>query len=100
MKRAPLKRRKPLNRVSNKRAAQNRVYAKLRRQFLIVNPYCRVMFEISRKYFRATEIHHKNHRTGERLNDTKYWMAVSREGHTYLHSNPAEAYARGWLIRK
>lgn len=47
---------------------------------------------------RATDIHHKAGREGKRLNDEHHWLAVSREGHEWIHANPNEARRRGWLI--
>lgn len=46
----------------------------------------------------ATEVHHKNGRHGARLNDESRWLAVSRAGHDFIHNNPSEARARGWLV--
>lgn len=47
---------------------------------------------------RSCDIHHKNGRTGWRLNDESQWMAVSREAHIWLHAHPSEARKRGYLI--
>lgn len=110
-----MKRNKPIRRVSTKRAKELREYAKLRKQFLIVHPYCewyimennltekmgpvyineaRIIVPVPR----SIEVHHKNGRYGSRLNDTNDWLAVSREGHNWIHSHPKEARAKGYLI--
>ena len=45
---------------------------------------------------RATEIHHIRGRLGPLLNDERYWLAVSRQGHRWiLHLFPDEARSRG-----
>ena len=48
--------------------------------------------------YRSTEIHHKNGRSNEKLNDTTYWLAVSRPAHEWIHANANQARARGWLV--
>ena len=92
-KQQPLKR-SPLKKISDKRKKQQAVYSVLRKQFLKDNPKCAVF-----PHLEATQVHHKNHREGERLNDTRYWLAVSDEGHKYIHANPQESYERNWLIK-
>lgn len=46
---------------------------------------------------RLTEVHHTRGRAGALLLDKRFWIAVSRIGHRWIHSNPAEARRRGWL---
>jgi hypothetical protein len=86
-------RRTRLRPVSAKRSAQLREYAKRRKAFLELHPDCPVFAGL-----RTTEIHHMNHREGDRLNDERYWLAVSRAGHRAIHAFPAEARAKGWLV--
>ena len=105
-----LRRGKPIRRVSKKRAAQLREYARLRAVYLRQHPYCEVWLSergideyalhIPWVPFsaRSTEIHHKAGRTGWRLNDTSQWLAVCREAHEWIHDHPAEARKRGYLI--
>ena len=80
--------------VSDKRAKQKAAYLLARNIFLMedCNRYCPVTGKPT------TEIHHTNGRENERLLDRKYWIAVSREGHLFIHSNPKEARQNGWLI--
>lgn len=51
---------------------------------------------------RSEEVHHraggKNRKATYLRTDT--WMAVSKEGHRYIHDNPKLAYERGWLLTK
>lgn len=46
----------------------------------------------------ATEVHHMDGREGDRLLDFTKCLAVSAEGHRWIHTHPAEARERGWLI--
>lgn len=99
MKRSLLKRKTPLKSggklrpISKKRAKQVKEYSKLRKEYLSVHTQCAVF-----PFLKATEIHHKNHRENDRLNDAIYFLPVSKEGHLWLHENPAEARKRGWLL--
>ena len=84
----PKKAKKPLNKVSKKRSAENKVYLMLREKFLRDNPFCAVM-----KIEPSTEVHH----TYSGKDREKYflvvstWIAVSREGHNWIHNNPKES---------
>lgn len=93
MNRTAMLRRTKLRPVSRKRSAQLREYAKRRKAFLAAHPFCAVFVGL-----RATEIHHMNHREGDRLNDERYWLAVSEAGHRAIHAFPKEARAKGWLL--
>lgn len=50
---------------------------------------------------KLSEVHHVYGRghggRGPLLSDRRLWMAVSKQGHRWVHSHPAEARARGWL---
>jgi hypothetical protein len=46
---------------------------------------------------KLNEVHHVRGRLGPLLTDRRWWMAVSKAGHRWLHQNPAEARKRGWL---
>jgi len=85
-----------IRKVSKKRAAQNREYKKLRAEYTEKHPYCEAR-GLSCTFY-ATDLHHKNHRNGERLNDVSNFMAVCRGCHNWIHAHPAEARAKGWLI--
>src|SRR5690606_15727491 len=81
---------------SKKRIAQDIVYSKLRKVFLNKpeNKVCPITGE------ETTEIHHKW--SGKDRN--KYylqvdtWLAVSRNGHIWIHQNPTLARERGVLF--
>ena len=89
-----VKKQKPIKPVSDKRQKQNTAYLLARKIFLMEerNKYCPVTGGL------ATEIHHINGRENERLLNRKYWLAVSRDGHKYIHDNPSESRVNGWLI--
>jgi len=80
-----------MNQISEKRKVQLSEYSELRKEFL-AGKIC----PVTRK--EATEIHHTNGRENDRLNDVKYWLAVSREGHIWIHNNPIQAREKGWLL--
>lgn len=79
-----------IKRVSKKQAAKNRKYAKRRKEFLI-DKFCPVTGGV------ATEVHHIRGRVGDLLLDETYWLAVSTEGHRWIHNNVAEARKKGWI---
>lgn len=94
------KKKKPIALVSQKRLSQLAEYRELRKEFLRKpeNHYCPVMKHFTGAHVRVTDIHHMNGRENNRLNDTKYWLAVSRQGHTWIHEHPEDARELGWLI--
>jgi hypothetical protein len=94
------KKQAPIRKVSVKRAGELKDYSKLKKEFMSrpENQFCPVMKHFQAVDMPATEIHHINDRNGDRLNDTNYWLAVTRVGHTWIHSNPKEARKLKWLI--
>lgn len=86
--------------VSDKRLSELAEYRKLRAEFLRKpeNHYCPVAKYLTGTHIRVTEIHHTNGRNGKRLNEQKFWLAVSRSGHRWIHENPVKARKMGWLI--
>jgi hypothetical protein len=92
---------KAIKQFSNKRAKRNAAYLAMRNIFLMedANQFCPVMRKVFSKTVRATEIHHTNGRENERLTDRMYWLAVSREGHKWIHANPELAREQGWLTK-
>lgn len=90
----PKKKQAKIKPVSDKLSKELRMYSKLRKQFLIENPFCAVY-----PHLPATDIHHKKGR-GKYLNDTSTWLAVSREGHTRIEMFPIEAKENGWSLRR
>ena len=79
-----------IRKLSKKRAAQNRIYLKKAKEF-IKDKFCPVTGT------QATEVHHINGRIGDLLTDEQYWLAVSTEGHRWIHENVNEARKKGWI---
>lgn len=117
MKRTSILRRSPLRRVSAKRAKESRIYAAKRAAYLGAHRYCEWFIEQGTTPEKevietgvtfidglrvvvphSVEIHHRNGRSGKNYLDEKTWMAVSRIGHEWIHQNPREARARGWIL--
>lgn len=105
--------RKPRNglrQVSTRRQRELREYSERRKSFLSrpENRWCPVwaIIVINEPYSegnppkrkRTTDVHHKAGREGKLLNDETYWLAVSREGHEFIHTFPNAARTMGWLI--
>jgi hypothetical protein len=99
-KKKPKKQIQPIKQFSDIRAKRNTAYLIANKAFLMEeeNQFCPVMGLIFNKTVRTTEVHHTNGRENDRLLDRTYWLAVSREGHQWIHSNPKIAYEQGWLI--
>lgn len=100
LKRAP---RKGLRQVSSRRQRELQEYLERRISFLKLpqNQWCPVHISGvmgTRRLVRAVEVHHKAGRVGKLLNDERWWLAVSRAGHTFIHANPNLARERGWII--
>ena len=103
-------RRKPIRRVSSKRAAQLKEYTKLRKEFMAANPICHVWLDenpwsangtwTAPDSAASTDVHHKKSRVGKMLLDTRYWMAVSRTAHQRIHQFPKWAREKGYLLDK
>lgn len=117
----PRKEKKPIGKVSKKMSARLKLYAKARSEYLKDHPYCQwwiaeigvdeqlvmcgFVMDIDSEYYGvkvplATEIHHKRGRLGKLLYDKTYFMAVSRQGHEWIHANTRESYARGYMLKR
>ncbi len=90
----PKKVRKPLPRVTPKRAKQNREYSVRRKAFLLAHPYCMAQCFGSR----SCDVHHKAGRLGGNFLNESTWIAVCRSCHDYIHTHPKEARALGLLV--
>lgn len=78
--------------VSKKRAQQNRLYLKLRAEYLEAHPVCGSPWDCRNA---ATEIHHKRGRVGALLLDVSHWLGLCAPCHRRATVNPAEAIAAG-----
>lgn len=72
-------------------------YGKLKKEFLSKpeNKYCPVFPNKT-----ATQIHHKKGRIGKLLLDTRYWLAVSHDGHEKIERNPIWAKQMGYSLSR
>lgn len=88
---------------SEKREAESKIYQTLKDSFL-TGKKCAVFPNKD-----AGQVHHIAGRAGyaddwarERnvplINDVRFFLAVSQEGHDYIHRNTVEAREKGWLI--
>lgn len=86
-----------MRRMSNKRAAQNRRYLRLRSEFLENRPACEFPGGCTE---RATTVQHLRGRRGERLLQVEFWAASCwLHNVVWAEDNPALAYASGWKVR-
>ena len=46
---------------------------------------------------RPNEVHHTRGRAGSLLLDERYWLALSKQGHRFVHEHPEVARENGWL---
>ena len=89
-----IKRQKPIPKRSKKEIVRLAKYNVARIEFLgkPENRICPITGDP------ATEIHHKKGRVGDLLLDTRFFLAVSREGHRKIEENPAWAKENGFSL--
>jgi hypothetical protein len=112
IKRTPIKRTQTrIKPVSDTKASERRLYAKEARKFVSEavgrGERCPVVASIAdlrdgNRYGwpisdKLTEIHHSRGRLGSLLRDQRFWIAMSKAGHRWVHSNIPEARQRGWI---
>lgn len=88
-----------LRRRSARRLAYLMSYQKARKAILDKKPGCPVSWRVFGIQRPATMMHHVRGRLGVLLADERYLMAVSFEGHCWIHDHPDEARKRGWLAQ-
>src|SRR6266705_400001 len=100
MKKSPLNRKTTLRRVSDRRAAELRVYNSMRRIFLQNHPCCEIPSRdgLPSCMKRSAHIHHAKGRLGKLLNDTRWWWAVCNDCHAYLHEHGKESRMKGLML--
>lgn len=91
---------KAIKKTSTKRQSQINIYTQLRKAFLSKpeNKWCPVMQQLKNKKVRATTVHHKKGKIGALLNDTRYWVALSMDGHEYVEKHPVWAKENGYSL--
>jgi len=88
----PLKRKKPMRRVSKKRQAESKEYSRKRSSFLATLPLCEVCAKS-----KSTDIHHRKGR-GKYYLDEGTWLATCRGCHDRIHRNPTWAREKGFIL--
>lgn len=74
--------------MSDKRAAESKIYSRLRKEFLMLHPFCEVFDDCAK---RSRDVHHKAGR-GKNYLVVETWKAA------WVHGNPREARAIGVLV--
>jgi hypothetical protein len=49
---------------------------------------------------KLNEVHHTRGRAGGLLCDERFWIALSKQGHRWVHENIEESRKRGWLCAR
>lgn len=83
---------KPVKKITEKRAKQNREYLEMREQFLEQYPVCQVK-DCQNK---ATEIHHPSGRANDLLTNPENFMAICSDHHKFITENSAWAIENGY----
>lgn len=87
------RKRKPIKRVSDRQAARNRIWAKVKRDYLKGRLRC----ERCQKWTNKLDVHHSRGKNGSLRYDTRFFIAVCRPCHTWIDNNRAEARKLGLL---
>lgn len=69
------------------------MYYAIRDPFMEANPVCQICRREA-----STDLHHRKGRRGNLLFDTKWFMALCRTCHDYVHNNVANSKRMGWLV--
>lgn len=87
---------KPSN-VSDKQRKRIKDYSLVRKEFLESLPsnICKVC-----NVREVTDIHHRCGKIGDLLTDTRFFLAVCRECHTFIEENPAWAYENNYSLKR
>jgi hypothetical protein len=80
-----------LNPYGKKRAAQHRAYMVVRDAYMREHPNCEVCGRP------ADDLHHRRGRAGKLLKDRRFFMAVCRTDHDWIHAHPEDARAKGLI---
>lgn len=91
-----MKRKKPIKKISDKRAKQMREYKIVRTNYLLDHPIC----ECEGCNNQATDIHHKKGRSGAMLCDVEFFLATCRGCHTKIEINPKWAKEKGYSVSR
>lgn len=100
-KKKPKKKQKAIPQYTEKRKRESYTYNRKRKVFLNKpeNKVCPVMLMLFDDEIKTTEVHHKAGRRGKFLNYVPFWLAVSSDGHKFIHNNPDWSYKNGFSIQ-
>lgn len=87
-----------IKKVSDRRAAELRIYAKLCPQFKKDNPVCQA--KLGGCTGRTVDVHHMRGKENKRLNEVKYFLAVCRSCHDIIGDNNEMAKELGFSINR
>lgn len=113
-----------IRRAAPERAAECRAYSAIKAQYLAVHPFCQIFLarhgldeaEVfaaaggpqfswsGATYYkglripRSTQIHHRNKRDRDRLNDVGWWLAACQAEHDLVENNKSWARDVGLLL--
>lgn len=98
------KRFRALRKVYANQAKRLRLYRAIKARFMLEHPICQACEKVNlhvgyplRFSKFADDIHHSRGKVGELLFDTRFFFAVCRTCHRYLHDHPAIARQLGFL---
>ena len=111
---APKLKRKYIRSISPRKAGEHTAYVKEAREFVADairrGETCPVVAAIPelRNGFnygwpvsnKLNEVHHVRGRAGSLLLDKRYWMAISKAGHRWIHAHVEEARKHGWICER
>lgn len=86
----------PINKVSNTRKVENRIYSTLRKVFLDNHPVCQIRRPGCR--VKSSEVHHKKGRIGKLFLDVRFWLAACDRCHKWAEKNPEAAKEAGFSL--
>ena len=86
-----MKLRKPIRSVSKLQARRLRLYAVIRKRYLVEHPLC------ERCKGWATDLHHSGGRAGELLFATQFYKSLCRSCHQWVGDHPNQARELGLI---
>lgn len=92
----PVKEKKPIKKVTAKRAIQNKEYLRLNREYLEQYPVC----EVVECHYKSNQVHHMCGREGELLTNVDFFLAVCQDCHDKIHDNPEWSRSQGYLLTR
>jgi hypothetical protein len=91
------KQKTPLKGKSDKRNVLDQLYSKLRKEFLIKNPYCQAKLQGCSAI--ATDVHHKKGR-GSYYLDQNTWIGLCRACHQWITDHNSDAIKMGLSVSR